>query len=142
MNKKFATWFSLAVILLFVSFKDENTLVIVNPGKRQIEFRTLTGEIIRAFGEEGMGLEHFSGCCNPSHIALMPDGNIVTAEKGLNRIKVLHKEGTFIELVSQSKSFKASKPLDLAVDAAGTIFAANEADSVLYIFKRNRENDG
>lgn len=120
-----------------VSFLDEKVLAVANPGKRQIEYRTLSGEIIETFGEEGIGLEEFCGCCNPAHFAFLPDGKIVTAEKGINRLKVIDQNGKLEELVVQSNLFKASIPLDIAISKEGGIYAANGADSILYIFKRN-----
>ncbi|MDA3906418.1 MAG: hypothetical protein PF484_10110 [Bacteroidales bacterium] len=120
-----------------VSFLEDGNLAVANSGKRQIEYRKISGEIIEVFGEEGIGLEEFCGCCNPSHFALLPDGKIVTAEKGINRMKVLDQNGKLVELVSQSNLFKASIPLDIAISKEGEIYAANGADSILYIFKRN-----
>ena len=67
------------------------TLVIANTGKRNIEFRNIEGELLRAFGEEGDDFGEFCGCCNPAHFAYTPDGNIVTTEKGLNRIKLINE---------------------------------------------------
>lgn len=119
-----------------VSFLDDGTLGVANPGKRHIEYRTVSGEIISIFGEEGIGLEEFCGCCNPSHFAFMPDGRIVTAEKGINRMKLLDQYGNLVELVVQSKEFKANIPLDIAVSKEGLIYAANGADSFVYVFKR------
>lgn len=119
-----------------LKFIDNNTLAIANPGKRQIEYRTLKGEIIEVFGEEGIGLKEFCGCCNPSHFTFLPDGKFVTAEKGLNRIKVLDDKGSLVELVSNSNLFKASVPLDLAASSSSIIYGANGADSKVYIFKR------
>ncbi|MBN2236157.1 MAG: hypothetical protein JW729_01275 [Bacteroidales bacterium] len=118
-----------------VAFLDNEILGVANPGKRQIEYRTLQGDKVSFFGEEGVGLKAFCGCCNPAHFAFFPDGKIVTAEKGINRLKILNQNGELIELVSQSSLFKASVPLDLAVGNE-TIYAANGADSKLYIFKR------
>ncbi|MBC8320875.1 MAG: hypothetical protein H8E34_09150 [Bacteroidetes bacterium] len=120
-----------------VAFFGDDTLAVANPGKRKIEFRTISGEIISSFGEEGIELKDFCGCCNPAHFAFLPDGKIVTAEKGINRIKVLDKKGELIELVEQSALFKPSFPLDIAISKESKIYAANGADSILYIFIRN-----
>jgi len=119
-----------------LAFVDDKLLAIANPGKRQIEYRTLNGEIIEVFGEEGIGLKEFCGCCNPSHFTLLSDNRIVTAEKGINRLKVLDDQGNLIELVSKSKHFKASVPLDLAASDSNILYGANGADSKVYIFKR------
>ncbi len=119
-----------------VSFSDDNFLVTANPGKRNIEFRTITGEITSYFGEAGTALEYFCGCCNPSHFAFLPGGNLVTAEKGINRIKIVEPDGDLVELVSQPEQFTAFIPVDLTVSKGNIIYAANPANSILYVFKR------
>lgn len=114
-----------------------DTLVIANTGKRSIEFRTIDGKLVRAIGKEGDELEYFCGCCNPSHFSFAPDGNIVTAEKGINRIKIIRSTGELVEPVAQPSHFMASIPVDLAVSNEGVIYAANSKDSKIYVFKRN-----
>ena len=118
-----------------VSFSDDDFLVTTNPGKRNIEFRTIKGEITSYFGEAGTANEYFCGCCNPSHFAFLPGGNLVTAEKGINRIKIVKPDGNLVELVAQPEHFTASVPVDLAV-SKNLIYAANPANSTLYVFKR------
>ncbi len=120
-----------------VHLTKDDTLVIANTGKRNIEFRNIEGELIRVFGEEGDEFDEFCGCCNPAHFAFAPDGNIVTAEKGLNRIKLIKPDGVLIEPVAQPAHFTAYLPVDLAVCSKGLIYAANPKDSKIYIFKRN-----
>ena len=114
----------------------DDTLVIANTGKRNIEFRNIEGELFRAFGEEGDEFDEFCGCCNPAHFAFAPDGNIVTAEKGLNRIKIIKPDGALIEPVAQPAHFTAYIPVDIAVSSDGLIYAANPKDSKIYIYKR------
>ncbi|MCK4829436.1 hypothetical protein KA005_77645, partial [bacterium] len=81
-------------------------------------------------------LEYFCGCCNPSHFVFLPGGNLVTAEKGINRIKIIKPDGDLVELVAQPEQFKASVPVDLAVSKENLIYAANPVNSTLYVIKR------
>ncbi|MBA7535120.1 hypothetical protein ES705_27371 [subsurface metagenome] len=119
-----------------VSFSDDGFLVTANPGKRNIEFRTIKGEITSYFGEAGTDLEYFCGCCNPSHFVFLPGGNLITAEKGINRIKIVEPDGDLVELVARPEQFTASVPVDLAVSKENLIYAANPVNSTLYVFKR------
>jgi DNA-binding beta-propeller fold protein YncE len=120
------------------AFGTDNTLYIANTGKLRIEKWTTDGEMSGSFGESGLAPGAFCGCCNPSHFAPLPQGGFVTAEKGINRIKILDGNGNFIEFVSVNNKFMASVPLDVVAAAdGGAIYAANPADSKLYIFKRN-----
>ena len=118
-----------------VALTSDNTLFVANTGHRRVETRTIEGEFRSYFGEPGTAPEAFCGCCNPAHFIVIPDG-FVTAEKGINRIKILSKSGEFVEFVSSMNKFMASIPLDLASADGKTIYAANPADSKLYIFTR------
>jgi hypothetical protein len=118
-----------------VALSSENTLFVANTGHRRVETRTMEGVLKSYFGEPGTAPGAFCGCCNPANFVLIPDG-FVTAEKGINRIKILSKTGEFVEFVSSNNKFTPSVPLDLASSDGKTIYAANPADSKLYIFTR------
>lgn len=118
-----------------VALDNSNTLFAANTGQRRVEKRNTEGKLLSFFGEPGLAPGAFCGCCNPSHFALLP-GGFVTAEKGINRIKILDEKGGFVEFVSSENDFVPSIPLDVASADGKTIFAANPADSKLYIFKR------
>jgi hypothetical protein len=118
-----------------VQLNKENTLFIANTGNRRIEKRSLNGELINFFGLPGTAPDAFCGCCNPAHFVLTTDG-FITAEKGINRIKIITREGKFVEFVSSLNKFVPSIPLDLATVDGNTIYAANPADGKLYVFKR------
>jgi hypothetical protein len=118
-----------------VAVTDDDTLFVANPGNHRIEKWTSRGFYVSEFGKSGNGPDEFTACCNPAHFALIP-GGFVTAEKGLNRIKILDKNGSFIEFVSVNNKFVRPIPLDVASVDGKTIYAANEADSKLYVFKR------
>ncbi len=112
-----------------------DSFFVANTGHRRIETRTIDGGLTSYFGEPGIAPEAFCGCCNPAHFVVIP-GGFITAEKGINRIKILNAKGEFVEFVSASNDFFASVPLDLASADGKTIYAANPYDSKLYIFKR------
>ncbi len=118
-----------------VSLDSDNTLFVANTGMRRIETRDFDGIVLSWFGEPGTAPDAFCGCCNPAHFIVVP-GGFVTAEKGINRIKLLNRKGEFIEYVSSDNAFTVSVPLDLASADGKTIYAANPADSKLYIFTR------
>jgi hypothetical protein len=118
-----------------VALTDADTMFVANTGYHRIEKWTTTGMFISEFGKPGTSPDEFNACCNPAHFALIP-GGFVTAEKGLNRIKILGTDGGFIEFVSANNKFVPSVPLDLASADGRIIYGANEADSKLYIFRR------
>jgi hypothetical protein len=118
-----------------VALYGENTLFIANTGHRRIETWTTDARLLGSFGYAGTAPDAFCGCCNPAHFAVIPDG-FITAEKGINRIKKLDPDGKFVEYVSSDNNFTPSVPLDIASPDGKIIYAANPADSKLYIFTR------
>lgn len=118
-----------------VALFGENTLFIANTGHRRVETWTTDARFLKSFGYAGTAPDAFCGCCNPAHFAVVPDG-FITAEKGINRLKKLDHEGKFIEYISSDNNFTPSVPLDIASPDGKMIYAANPADSKLYIFTR------
>ncbi|MBN1107513.1 MAG: PQQ-binding-like beta-propeller repeat protein [Bacteroidales bacterium] len=114
-----------------------NLLYLANTGNRRIETWTTGGKYLDAFGEAGTAPDAFCGCCNPAHFIIVPQG-FITAEKGINRIKILDKSGSFVEYVSARNDFTPGVPLDIASSDGITIYAADSEDSRLYVFRRNR----
>lgn len=113
----------------------DNTLFTANTGKHRVETRNINGDILSFFGSPGTEPGYFCGCCAPPHFIVIPDG-FVTAEKGINRIKILNKKGEFVEFVNSHNNFIKSVPLDLASVDGKTIYAAYPAESKLYVFNR------
>ena len=118
-----------------VALDNENILFVANTGKHRIETYTIDGVLKSYFGEAGTAPGLFCGCCAPAHFMIVPEG-YVTAEKGINRIKILDKKGEFVEFVNSKNNFIKSVPLDLASIDGKTIYAANPANSKLYVFTR------
>lgn len=124
-----------------VSIDNEDNIYIANTGMKRIEKHRVNGETVSRIGEAGNDPAGFTGCCNPSHFTLYRNGYI-TAEKGINRIKILDSEGKLVEFVSGINSFERGVPLDIAAGAGddNLIYAAYPADSKIYVFKRNVDN--
>jgi hypothetical protein len=118
-----------------VVLNDDNSFYVANTGYRRVEKHNSSGKKISSFGEPGTAPDAFCGCCNPAHLISIPQG-FVTAEKGINRIKIIDTQGKFIEFVSAHNSFVPSVPLDIASFDGKVIYAANPSDSKLYVFTR------
>jgi hypothetical protein len=118
-----------------VYLTDDNKLYMAHTGKFRIETWTTDGVYVSSFGEPGSAPGYFCGCCNPAHFTAVPQG-FITAEKGINRIKILGPIGGFIEYVSSVNEFVASAPLDVTSPDGKIIYGAHPADSKLYVFER------
>jgi hypothetical protein len=68
--------------------RSDGSLWAVNPGYHALENYRPDGMPLSMWENSGFNIEGFSGCCNPAHFALLPDGGFVTAEKGLPRVKI------------------------------------------------------
>jgi len=82
----------------------QDTLYCSNSGRLQIESFTLAGKYLDAFGKSGGEAGSFAGCCNPSYLAVTPNGDILTSEKGNPRISCYGRDGTFRAILLGSKT--------------------------------------
>ena len=129
---------------------DDGLLRVVNPGRHRIEAYTRDGDLEFGWGEFSSRLEGFTGCCNPVHFAILPEGGFVTCEKGLVRVKVYDAEGRFVgavagpqQLVEGGASRVCTLPeecqsggFDVAVDEAGRVYVLDTIKNVIRIFTR------
>lgn len=110
---------------------------VVDPGRQSVCRYGADGRRAAAWGEAGMTLKGFSGCCNPSHIAVLPNGDLVTSEKGLARVKVHRASGELVGAVAgPAQLADATGGLDLAVDSTGRILVLDAAAGLVRVFVR------
>ena len=135
-----------------VAIAPDGLLRVANPGMHQIEAFTFDGHLELSWGKRGLGIEALCGCCNPSNIAILSDGRIVTAEKGLPRVKVYSATGEF-ECVVVGTSVLAPNPamlseccdehtlhpVDLAVDSRDRILVLDPLAGSVRIFVRKSD---
>jgi len=87
------------------------------------------------FGKFGMrDASNFVGCCNPVNLAVTPDGNIVTAEKMIARVKVFDPTGVLLAYIGPENFNQKSRNIHLAVDSNGRILAADPLYREIKIF--------
>lgn len=121
---------------------DDSLLYVVNPRYLRIEVYTPSGDLERHWGKGSSELADFYGCCNPTHIAILPGRRFVTAEKGIPRIKVYSPEGKFECVVAGPRQFKSqtTNPIaDLATDHQGRVLALDSSTSVRVYEKVNQK---
>lgn len=119
----------------------DGLLRVTNPGRHRVEAYTADGDLEFFWGKASAAIDGFCGCCNPIHLALLPDGRFVTCEKGIRRVKVYHADGRLDCVVAGPDSFdnaageaaNAQFPessyggIDAAVDSAGRIYIVDLA---------------
>lgn len=130
-----------------VEIARDGLLRVNNPGRHRLELYTPEGDFEGSWGSASMGIKGFCGCCNPINLALLPDGRLVTCEKGLPRVKVYSADGQFESVVAGVESFvengKACGPadctaggLDAVVDAQGLIYILDLVTGDVRVMKR------
>jgi hypothetical protein len=113
----------------------EGELWVVNPGRHSLENYTDEGDLRGFWEKSSPSIEGFSGCCNPAHLAFLPDGLFVTSEKLIVRIKVLKPSGELVSVVAAPDRFKENGIApDLAVDENGNVYALDFDRKAIRVF--------
>lgn len=118
-----------------LALDDKGALWVVNPGRHALEQYSATGDLVTSWQKEATGADGFCGCCNPTHIAILPDGGFVTSEKGIARVKVYGRTGEFRGFVAGAEQFSSGLAgLDLAVGDDGRVFVLDPGRRVVRVF--------
>jgi hypothetical protein len=115
----------------------DGTVVVANPGMHRVERYRADGESLGYFGRFGQqDPRGFPGCCNPTNLALAPNGDVVVSEKAGPRVKVYSAEGDLRAVVAAGEDFDpACKNMDLAVSATGTIGVVDPVQRMIVLFE-------
>lgn len=126
----------------------DEVLHVVNSGMRRIEAYSFEGELQSFWGHAGSGLADFFGCCNPAHLALLPDGRFVTSEKGIPRVKVYSAAGDLEQVVAgpqqlgvraaalgDARGNQKERVFDVAVDASGNVLVLDAHKRCVMVFQ-------
>ena len=121
----------------------DGLLRVVKPEAHRIETYSADGVLQSQWGHDtSEGIKGFFGCCNPSDIAILPDGRVVTGEKGkgVPRVKLYDANGKFECVVAGPDTFDdPAALLDLAVDSQGRVLVIDPADKTVRVYERNRD---
>lgn len=122
-----------------VTLAEGGGIWLANPGRLLVAQFTEKGERKQTWGESGMNIEGLCGCCNPIHLASLPDGRFVTSEKGIPRVKVYEADGTFAGVVAGAEEFEEEEDgLDLAVDGKGRIYVLDSERATIRVYERKK----
>jgi len=117
----------------------EGELWVVNPGRHQFEQYDAEGNLVSSWKRTSMDVDGFSGCCNPSNIAMLADGSFVTAEKGIERVKIHQPSGEFKCVVASPDSFvEGTHGIDLAVDSKDRVYVLDTEKKLVSIYIKKK----
>jgi len=134
---------------LDVAIGKDGLLRVNNPGRHCVELYTASGDYELNWGKPSAAIQGFCGCCNPIALSLLSDNRCITAEKGLQRVKIYAADGTFESVVAGTESFPENSRvgsvhdlsdgtmggLDVAVDPQGRIYILDLVAADVHIMK-------
>ncbi|MHB8996742.1 MAG: NHL repeat-containing protein [Armatimonadota bacterium] len=123
---------------LKVLVKPDGNLLVNNPGRLRVDTFSPTGVLKSSFGKASVDIDGFCGCCNPVDIALLPDGRVVTAEKGLPRVKVYSSDGMLESVVVGPEGLSPRCVPQIAVTPQGQILVLDPPARAVRVFERNQ----
>jgi len=97
-------------------------------------------------------VQGFAGCCNPVHLAVLPNREFVTSEKGLSRVKIYSRDGAFVCVVAGPEMFEGPKgpgsgqdsmdgklgwANDVAADSGGRVIVLDPKQAAVMVFVKN-----
>lgn len=121
-----------------MAFGRDGELWVVNPGRHQLESYDFNGRLKSSWNKTSMGLDGFSGCCNPTNISILPNGSFVTSEKGIIRVKIHNALGKFESVIAAPTEFeKGTKGIDIAIDSKERVLIIDPNKGMIRIFTKN-----
>ena len=121
----------------------EGVIHAANPAKHRVERYSPDGELLGKFGRFGTKRpENFTGCCNPTNLALTGDGGIVVTEKAAPRFKVFDSARELAALVGPDAFDAECKNMDVAVDSEGRIYVVDTVRLAVLVFAPDKAGGG
>lgn len=112
-------------------------LWVVNPGKHALEEYTYDGSLRGFWQGPPSGIAGFGGCCNPARITFLPDGNMITCEKGIFRVKEYKPSGELVGVVAAPAKFREDQKIpDVCCDDKGRIYLLDPQKKMIRIFEK------
>lgn len=105
---------------------EEGIIHATNPGKHRIERYTPDDRLLGHIGRfDGIDPAGFSGCCNPTNVAVAGRDRIYVTEKAEPRAKVYDFQGNLIAVIATDVFDPNCKNMDIAVDRRGRVWVAD-----------------
>ncbi len=116
---------------------------VANPGKHRVERYTVEDELVGRIGRfHGLDPAGFSGCCNPTNVAVAGRSRIYVTEKADPRAKVYDFEGNLLAVIADEVFDPNCKNMAIAVDSRGRVYVADTVKLQIFVFEPAGERSG
>jgi hypothetical protein len=116
----------------------QGVIHVANTGKHRVEHYSQAGQMLGHMGKfTGPDPTGFSGCCNPTNVAVAGPDLLCVTEKAGPRAKIYDFEGKLIAMIESSEFDPGAKNMDVVVDARGHIFISDPAKLAVFEFEPN-----
>ena len=107
-----------------------------NPGKHRVERYTPEGELLGHFGRfDGRDPVGFSGCCNPTNVAVTDGARIWVTEKAGPRAKVYDSVGKLLAVIATGVFDPNCKNMSIAAGSRGRVYVADTVKLQIFVFQ-------
>jgi hypothetical protein len=125
-----------------LAVNSDNELWVVNPGLQTLQNYSHDGRLRGYWGKPAFHPEGFSGCCNPCRFAFLPNGDFVTSEKGLVRVKIHKPSGELRSIVAGPEEFPNGRQAPaVTTDEEENIIILDYEQKLIRFFKEKKENN-
>ena len=114
----------------------QGVIHVANPGKHRVERYSAEGRLLGHMGKfTGPDPSGFSGCCNPTNVAVAGPDLLCVTEKAGPRAKIYSYAGKLIAMIESPGFDPATKNMDVVVDGRGHIFISDPAKMAVFEFE-------
>lgn len=113
-----------------------NEVHVANPGKHRVERYSPEGRLSGHMGKfTGPDPSGFSGCCNPTNVAVAGPGLLCVTEKAGPRAKIYDYSGKLLATIDSEDFDRNTKNMDVAVDPRGVVYVSDPARLSIFVFE-------
>lgn len=118
----------------------KGTIHVANPGKHCVERYSPEGVLLGKMGKfSGPDPSGFSGCCNPTNVAVAGPDLLCVTEKGGPRAKVYDYSGRLLTVIDSTDFDPSTRNMDVVVDSRGRISVSDPVKLAVLQFEPARE---
>lgn len=109
---------------------------VANPGRHRVERYSMEGKLLGHMGKfTGSDPTGFSGCCNPTNVAIIGPDRLCVTEKAGPRAKIYDYSGKLLTMIESPDFDPRTKNMDVVADPRGHIFVSDPIKLEVFEFE-------